>query len=133
MGGWGMHVERDALGLLASNSGVAALQAADRRPMKRNAYLLAFLTFWVQLDDALLTSASTLQSASLPSDDDDECLPLECKEQLEQGSARRPLHPVRVASRAADFPRIRRGLPFEWKLTTPLAPPPLYVFMSLQI
>jgi hypothetical protein len=28
---------------------------------------------------------------------------------------------------------VPRGVPSEWNPTTPFAPPPLYIFMSLQI
>jgi hypothetical protein len=54
-------------------------------------------------------------------------------QRLEHVSARREPQPVGVASRISDLPHIRRSLPFEWKLTLPFAPPPLYVFMSFQI
>jgi hypothetical protein len=101
--------------------------------MKQVAYLLISLTFWSQFDDALLTPASALQSAPLPSDDDDEFLPPQRQEREEPFAARRQPQPVSVKPYAADFSTVERGVPSEWNLTTPFAPPPLYAFMSLQI
>jgi hypothetical protein len=98
--------------------------------MKRLAYLLIFLTFWAQFDDLLLTPASAFQSA--PSDDD-EYVSSGGQEQQEWFGPRRQPPSVSVKPQAADFPLVRREVPSEWKLTTPFAPPPLYVFMSLQI
>jgi hypothetical protein len=101
--------------------------------MKQVAYFLISLTIWSQFDDVLLTPASALQSAPLPSDDDDEYLPAKRQEQPEQFAPRRQPQSVSVKPRAADFFSVGRGVPCEWNLTTPYAPPPLYAFMSLQI
>jgi hypothetical protein len=101
--------------------------------MKRNAYLLVFLTFWSQFDDALLTVASAFQSAPLQSyDDDDECLPLKRLAEQEQFAPRRQPQVVSVKPQAAECCFAGR-CSFEGKLITPFPAPLLYIFMSLQI
>jgi hypothetical protein len=103
--------------------------------MKRNAYLLVFLTCWVQFDDSLLLALPWAgQSAPLPSnDDEDEYLPATGQEREEQSILRRQPQSVRVKAQAADSTLVGNGLPSEWNLASPFAPASLYVFMSLQI
>jgi hypothetical protein len=103
--------------------------------MKRNAYLLVFLTFWVQFDDSLLLALpSAGQSASLPSnDEEEEYLPATGQERQEQSSLRRQPKSVSVKAQAADSTLVGNRLPSEWNLAAPFAPASLYVFMSLQI
>jgi hypothetical protein len=101
--------------------------------MKRKAYLLVFLTFWSQFDDALLTVASAFQSAPLQSnDDDDECLPLKRLAEQEQFAPRRQPQAVSVKPQAAEFSFAGRCVSFERQLITRF-PALLYIFMSLQI
>jgi hypothetical protein len=100
--------------------------------MKRKAYLLVFLTIWAQFDDALLTPASTFQSAPLPADDDDDFLPVKRPAHQDQFARRQPLS-VGVKPLAANFTFVQRRVPSESKLTAPFTPAPLALFMSLQI
>ena len=98
--------------------------------MTRFAYFLILCLFSAQVDDAWAV-APVLPSAPL-SDDDDEYLPAKRQVRDEQSSGQEPVF-VGFKPQTANFPLGRRGLPLEWNLTTPFTPPPLYVFMSLQI
>jgi hypothetical protein len=100
--------------------------------MKRHAYFLILLTFWAQFDDVLLTPASACQSAPFPSDDD-EYVSSEGPEHQRRPGPRRMPQSVSVKPANANFSFVPRGVPSGWNLTTPFGPPPLYVFMSLQI
>jgi hypothetical protein len=101
--------------------------------MKRHAYFLVILTFWAQLDDVLLPLASASQSTSLASDDEDECLPSKRKDEEELFSVRRQPHAANLITPAGDVVFIPRDVPSDCNVTTLFTPPPLYVFMSLQI
>jgi hypothetical protein len=102
--------------------------------MKWNPYLLVFLTAWAHFDDVLLTPASPCQCARLPSDDDDECLPLERRTQhQEELSERRQPKSAGVKIQTADSQPLRNGVPLDQQLATHLAPRLIYIFMSLQI
>jgi hypothetical protein len=100
--------------------------------MKRNTYFLILFTLFAQFDDALLSFAATSLSAPLTSDDDDECLPLLRLAGQEQCSRRLP-RSISVKLLAGSFSPFGRSLLAEPILTTPFAPPPLYLFSSLQI
>jgi hypothetical protein len=102
--------------------------------MRRNAYILAFLTFWVQFDDLLLAALSTAgQSAPLPGSNEEEgFLPPKRQARPQQSSLRRQPKTARPKAQAAVPNLVGKCLPSKWNLATPFAPPPLYVFMSLQ-
>jgi hypothetical protein len=102
--------------------------------MRRNAYFLAFLTFWVQVDDLLFAALSRAgQSAPLPSsNEEEEFLPPNRPERPQQSSFRRQPKSARLKAQAAAPSLVGKCLPSEWNLAAPFAPPPLYVFMSLQ-
>jgi hypothetical protein len=100
--------------------------------MKRIAYFLISLTLWVHFDDVLLAPASALESAPLPSDDD-EYVACEGQGSQKQFGHRRQPPAVSANAQAVHGPLVRTGMPSAWHLTTPFAPPALYVFMSLQI
>jgi len=98
--------------------------------MKRCAYLLILLLTWAQIDDVCVVA---LASPSAPTvDDDAEYLPAQRRLQDEQSSAQEPVF-VSPKPQTADLSTRQSGVPWEWNLTTPFTPPPLYVFMSLQI
>jgi hypothetical protein len=97
--------------------------------MKRLAYLLILLLLSAQVDDAWAVVAV---SPSVPLADDGDYLPAQRRLRDEQPPGREPVF-VGREPRTAAFPLVRRGTPFEWNLSTPFTPPPLYVFMSLQI
>ena len=98
--------------------------------MNRHAYVLVLLLISAQVDD--FWAAPVLPSASL-ADDDDEYLP--SRRRSQEGECSPDQKPVFVGHKpqTADRPLARRGVPSEWNLITPFTPPPLYVFMSLQI
>jgi hypothetical protein len=97
--------------------------------MKRLGYFLFLLLIWAQVDD-FWASAPVLPSAPLAGDDD-EYLPAQRRLQQKESSSNQMPICAAIKAQTADFPPIRR--PSEWNLTTPSAPPCLYVFMSLQI
>jgi hypothetical protein len=99
--------------------------------MNRQAYFLALLLIWAQVDDAW-AAAPASPSESL-ADDDDEYLPARRRPQEEEGSLQQKPVFVGLKPQNADLPPVQRDVPSEWNLTTSFAPPPLYFFMSLQI
>ena len=101
--------------------------------MKWKACLLVVLTSWAQFDGALLTSSCAWEVDSLVSNDDDECLSSDRREQQDQLCVCLQPHFINFKLQTADLPSGRSGLLSEWNLTTPFTPPSLYVFMSLQI
>jgi hypothetical protein len=100
--------------------------------MKPLAYLLVLLLVWTQVDD-YWTAALVSSSASLANDDEDEYLPAQRRPEVEERSSRQKPVFVGVKPQVPDFPLARRGISSEQSLRTPFTPPPLYVFMSLQI
>jgi hypothetical protein len=98
--------------------------------MKRLAYLLMPLLLSAQVDD-LWAAALHVPPASLA--DDDNYLPPRPRPQGERTSAHQPPVFVGLKPQTPDFPLLRRGVRPAWNLTTPFTPPPLSVFMSLQI
>src|SRR5215472_16379001 len=98
--------------------------------MNWHAYFLFLLLIWAQVDDYWL-AASVLPSAPLT--DDDEYLSSQQRPQEKECSSHQKLVFLGLKPQTADFPLVRRGVPSEWNLTPPFTPPPLYVFMSLQI
>src|SRR5215831_18556535 len=99
--------------------------------MKRFAYLLVLLLISAEAGDAWAV-APVLSSAPL-SDENDEYLPAQRQVQGAATSSCQPPAFNGLKSRTADFSPGQSGVPSRWNLTTPFGPPPLYVFMSLQI
>jgi hypothetical protein len=99
--------------------------------MKRFAYFLVLLLFSAQVDDAWAV-APVLPSAPF-ADDNDEYLPAQRRSGEEKSaSVQEPMF-VGLKSPTADIPIARSGAPSDGNLTAPFTPPPLYLFMSLQI
>ncbi|HEY7308925.1 MAG TPA: hypothetical protein VH643_06100 [Gemmataceae bacterium] len=99
--------------------------------MKQAAYLLVFLTCGAQLDDVPLPWDIDAQSAPLP-DDDDEYIPSNSQDQETRSVGRQRPGVIHLNPRPGVFGLVSSGVPSELTRSTPLAPPPLYVFMSLQ-
>jgi hypothetical protein len=99
--------------------------------MKQFAYLGILLLTLAQLDDTWAV-APAFPSAPL-ADDNDEYLPAQRRSREEESTSGQEPVVVGLKPQTADFPLVRKGVSFEWVLTTPLPPPQLYVFMSLQI
>jgi hypothetical protein len=109
------------------------LESRDGFKMKRITYFLVSMTIWAQFDDVLLAPASVVLSAPLASDDD-EYVPSEGREEQSWLISLPQRQSVGVASEAvAPFRGGMSRRPCEWEFATPFAPPPIYVFMSLQI
>jgi hypothetical protein len=98
--------------------------------MKRPAYLLILALLSAQVDDVWPVAPTS--SAASVADDNDEYLPAPRRLRDEQAFGQEPVL-VGFAPQTAHTPPARRGVPVEWNLTAPFTPPPLYVFMSLQI
>ena len=99
--------------------------------MKRLLYFLILLLMSTQADAAWV-GAPIVPFAPL-TDDNDEDLPAQWRPLREQSfSPPKGLFDGRKPQ-TANISSVRRGVPTEWNLTTPFAPPSLYVFMSLQI
>jgi hypothetical protein len=98
--------------------------------MNRLAYFLILLLISAQVDD-YWAAAPVLLSA--PQADDDEYLPAPRRPQDEECSPHQKPVFAGLKPQSADLPQVRRGVPSEQNLITPFTPPPLYVFMSLQI
>jgi hypothetical protein len=99
--------------------------------MKRFAYFLILLLLSAQLDDYWAV-APVLPSATLAAADDDEYLPSQRRSQEDSGVSKKAEF-VGLQPRHPDFPLLRSELPFEWNLSGPFTPPPLDLFMSLQL
>src|SRR5262249_51545943 len=99
--------------------------------MHRLAYLLILLVFSRQ-PDAAAAVALGLPAAPLTVDDD-EYLPSQRRAQEEECSPLQKSVFVGHQPQTEVSPLVRRGEPPEWTLSTPFTPPPLLVFMSLQI
>jgi hypothetical protein len=100
--------------------------------MKGFAYFLIFLLVEGLVDDAV---ALTLVSPSVSLVDDDDNEYLASRKRPEEKASRFDKEPafVGLKPQTADFTLDQRNGPSEWNLTTPFTPPPLYLFMSLQI
>jgi hypothetical protein len=98
--------------------------------MNRLTYFLILLLILAQVDDYW---AAAPVVPPVPLTDDDEYLPAQKRPQNEERSCQQKPVFVGLKPRTADLPLARRGMPSDWNLTTPFTPPPLYVFMSLQI
>jgi hypothetical protein len=99
--------------------------------MTRLPYLLILLLLSAQVDDAWIADPA-LPSVSL-ADDNDEYLPAQRRPREELStSAQGPMF-VGLKPPPTDACSVPTGVRSEWNLTTPFTPPPLYVFMSLQI
>jgi hypothetical protein len=98
--------------------------------MNRLVYLLILLLISAQFDD-FWAVAPGLPSAPLA--DDDEYLPAQLRPQDEQSSSRREPMFACLRPQTADIFLVRTRVPSASNLTIPFTPPPIYVFMSLQI
>jgi hypothetical protein len=98
--------------------------------MNRIAYFLLLVLMWAQVDDYL---AAALLLPSAPLADDDEYVTSRQQPTEEECSAREKRVFVGLKPQTADFSLLQRDVPSEWNLTAAFSPPPLYVFMSLQI
>jgi hypothetical protein len=98
--------------------------------MNRLASFLILLLILAQVDDYWAASPVL---PSVPLADDDEYLPAQQRPKNEERSSHKKPVFVGLKTRTADLPLARRGMPSKWNLTTPFTPPPLYLFMSLQI
>src|SRR5262249_20157980 len=99
--------------------------------MKHFSYLLILLLISAQVDDAWVVVPAS-PSAPL-ADDDAEYLTVPRLVREERASRGREPIFVSLKRQTPDFPLFRGGVPSAWNPTTPFAPPPLCVFMSLQI
>ena len=99
--------------------------------MKLMSWLLVPLLIAAQVDDAW---AAVVYAPSVRlTDDNDEYIAAPRNEERERSApGRRPLF-ARVAPTSGDFSFVRLCVPCERHAPAPLGPPPLYVFMSLQI
>jgi hypothetical protein len=95
------------------------------------AYLLILLMISAQVGDVWAVDPD-MPSAPV-ADDNDEYLPAKRQRREEESASDQGPMFVGLKSPTADFPLVRRGVPFDRNLTTPFTPPPLYVLMSLQI
>ena len=105
-------------------------------------FFLVFLTFWAQVDGALLPADFVSPSASpLSNDSDDSNNDSIDSDEYEFLPSQRPPQRAGLAKQVianrklqtADFPIVRRGVPSDFDRITPFTPPLLYLFMSLQI
>ena len=99
--------------------------------MKWLSYLLIVFLVSAQVDDYWAV-APALPSAPL-ADDNDEYLPAQRHSRGEWSSSLQKPVFLSLLPQTAEFSSVRRGMPSELNRTAPLAPPSLYVFMSLQI
>jgi len=99
--------------------------------MKHLAYILMLLLLSAQVEDAWVAALELPSDSS--ADDSDEYLPAQRQPRQEQAGFKVRADKHQTVIQAIDFSISRMGVPSEWNLTTPFAPPPLYVFMSLQI
>jgi hypothetical protein len=100
--------------------------------MTRFAYLLILALLSAQVDDTWAVAPLSSAAAPLP-DDNDEYLPAPRRLRDEQTSGQEPVFAGLELQTADTPPARRRGVPVEWDLTAPFTPPPLCVFMSLQL
>src|SRR5258708_3412099 len=101
--------------------------------MKQIAYFLISLTLTSQFNDIILSAASNSQIVPIPTDDDDEFIASERQEEPVLFALRRQPQAVSVKPYVADISFAGRGLPSRGNLAAPFIPPPLSLFMSLQI
>jgi hypothetical protein len=111
---------------------VALREKVNGFKMRRITHFLIFATLWSQFDDVLLAPASAILSAPLASDDDDYVSSVGQEEQSWLASMGQR-QSVGVTPQGVDLLHVRTSLRSECKLATPFAPPPMYVFMSLQV
>jgi hypothetical protein len=99
--------------------------------MKRLTYLLVLLVISAQVDDTWAVAPDVLSAPF--ADEDDEYLPSEPLTLGEESSScQKPVFDA-VKPLTADFRCVPGSVPSERNLTTPFAPLPLYLFMSMQI
>lgn len=99
---------------------------------KGAAYFLVLLLAWAQADDVWATASFSPDDAPI-ADADEEYLPAAADRHREQSPERQlPAPPgVRPGTGAPSVPE-QNGPAAEARAGAPFAPPPLYVFMSLQ-
>ena len=98
--------------------------------MNRLAYLLLLLLVSAQLDDYWVAGPPW---PSAPRADDDEYLPSPQRPQDDECSPHQKPTFAGLQPQTVDLPLVRRGVLSGQDRTPPFAPPPLYVFMSLQL
>jgi hypothetical protein len=98
--------------------------------MSRLAYLLLLLLISAQVDN-YWAAAPLVPSA--PQADDDEYLPSPQRPQEEECSPHQKPVFAGLKPQTVNLPLVRRGVTSERNVTPPFTPPPLYVFMSLQL
>jgi hypothetical protein len=101
-------------------------------PMKLLTHFLIALTIWSQFDDALLLPESTVVSTQLTGSEDNEFLPAKRADHEERVVAHRWAEAVCPNPQAAAVSYSQCGETSAETVTTAFAPPPLYMFMSLQ-
>ncbi len=99
--------------------------------MNRLSYLLILMMISAQVEDAW-ADAPVLPSAPL-ADDDEYLSSQRRREEEEESSAHRKSDFVGLETRTAAILLVRKGVPSERNLKRAFTPPPLHVFMSLQI
>jgi hypothetical protein len=100
--------------------------------MRWPALILILLLLSAKVDNAWAV-APDVPTAPLTDDDDDDYLPSQRRpEEAESSPHHKPVF-LGPKSEATGRPSARRGGPPGRGLTTPFAPRPLYVFMSLRI
>jgi hypothetical protein len=100
--------------------------------MRWPALILILLLVSAKVDNAWAV-APAVPTAPLTDDGDDEYLPSQRRPEEGPSSPRQKPVSFGPKSEATGRPSARRGGPPGRDLTTPFAPRPLYVFMSLQI
>jgi hypothetical protein len=111
---------------------VAFREMLDGFKMRRITYFLIAATVWTQFDDTLLAPASALLSAPLASDDDD-YVSSGGQEQQSWLVSLGQRQSVSVTPQAMDLFGVGTSLRSKCKSATLFSPPPICVFMSLQI
>jgi hypothetical protein len=107
-------------------------ETVDDFRMRGITYFLILATVWAQFDDVLLAPASALLSAPL-ADDDDEYVSSCSQEQQSWLVSLGQQQPVSATAQLVAGLRVGTSLRSECRWPAPLALPPIYLFISLQI
>ncbi len=100
--------------------------------MRRFAYFLTFLLLSIQVDDALIATPLTDANDECL-DANDEYLPAQRRPRANEADSDQGPSFIGLKSLTADITSLGRDRSSEWNLIHSFTPPPLYVFMSLQI
>jgi hypothetical protein len=101
--------------------------------MKRITYLLVLLPIWHQVDDTWVVAAEFFAASQAGIEDNEEYLPSERDQRAEECASHQKRRGVGANPSPADSPLTRTDFLSNRRPIAPYAPPPLYVFMSLQI